>query len=645
MMRFFPHTGPTRRESTAQLLEDAAGWHRKAIGYFKDAEAAARARESDSAAATRTAAAKQSALLQRVNDLTKSVLPGWLGDPLTHADFARPFGQDALVGQFTCVRVGETMPIAGATFPVGAPFLGAGHLVIDKDGKDPAVSRWLRGILLRSLAAVPADQLRVLTIDGATLGEVFAPFRRLFAAEAWDVPATDAAGLRAVMEQAERHVKALLAGKHEGPQVLLIATAGLPAGISLEDLSRLERLAMVGASRRMHLVIAGWPPAGMRTQAVPRLHDTTYLTAASSGRYSISRPAALRQLGEGGSDGTIRLDKGPDNDVVDHVCRRSLSTAAWADRPDFGSVTVKRFWQLSSAAGLTAVIGKNRYEQCTLDLNDETPHMLIGGRSGAGKTNFLLVLLCSLATYYAPNELAMYLLDFKEGVSFSAFTPSTPGDPWLPHAHTVGLESDREYGLAVLAGLTQEMSNRARLFRNASVTTIERYRRGDPTRLMPRLLVVVDEFQVLLAGNDHIAREAVSFLERLARQGRSHGIHLILASQTLAGIDALNAKRESIFGQFPLRIALPGGGGVLQPGNTAADAIGVGAAIVNSSAGLTGSNTITYIPQATHDSVAAVVQALWQNGRAQLTAPPAVFDGSAEYRLEDCPDYCALGGH
>lgn len=285
MMRFFPHTPPTRRKSIAPLLEDAAGWHRKAIGYFKHAEVAARARESDSAAATRRAAAKQSTLVRRVNDLTKSVLPGWLGDPLTHADLTRPFGQDALVGQFTCVRVGDTMPISGATFPVGAPFLGAGHLVIDKDGQDPAVARWLRGILLRSLAAVPADQLRVLTIDGATLGEVFAPFRRLFAAEAWDVPATDAPGLRAVMEQAERHVKAVLTGKHEGPQVLLIAAAGLPDGISLSDLSRLERLAMVGASP-LHA-------SGHRRLATGRNADAGSATAA---RHHLSHGCVFRTL-------------------------------------------------------------------------------------------------------------------------------------------------------------------------------------------------------------------------------------------------------------------------------------------------------------------------------------------------------------
>ena len=46
----------------------------------------------------------------------------------------------------------------------------------------------------------------------------------------------------------------------------------------------------------------------------------------------------------------------------------------------------------------------------------------------------------------------------------------------------------------------------------------------------------------------------------IARKGRSYGIHLILASQTISGIEALFTKTESIFGQFPLRVALAGGG-------------------------------------------------------------------------------------
>lgn len=57
-----------------------------------------------------------------------------------------------------------------------------------------------------------------------------------------------------------------------------------------------------------------------------------------------------------------------------------------------------------------------------------------------------------------------------------------------------------------------------------------------------RLVVVIDEFQFLFAGNDPIAGQAAATLEELARKGRSYGIHLILASQTIAGIEALYTK-------------------------------------------------------------------------------------------------------
>ena len=642
MMRFIPHAGLARRKAIAELLEDAARWHREADGYLQEAQAAAQTREAGSAAAAKRAVAAQKRRALQLNELAGSLLPGWLGDQLTPPDPVRRFGQDARIGQAAYVRVGEIELLPGCTFPVPVPFIGAGHLIIDKDGRDPAVARWLRGILVRNLAALPADQLRVLTIDGASLGEAFEPFRRLFATDTWPVPVTDVVGLRALLGQAEQHVKGVIAGRHTGPAVLIVAAAGLPAKISADDAGRLEALARVGVGRNLHLLIAGWPPADLRPDGLPQLLDTTFLAARSREGYSVSRPTALHRLSNEDSGGAVRLDHGPDDAVIDELCQRWLSTSAWADRPDFGAVTAKRFWQKSSAAGLTAIVGKSRNGQCTVDFNDETPHMLIGGRSGSGKTNFLLVLLCSLATHYAPDELGMYLLDFKEGVSFSTFTSSRPGDPWLPHARTVGLESDREYGLAVLVGLVQEMSRRAHLFRNASVTTIERYRSASPARAMPRYLVVVDEFQVLLAGDDQIAREAVGSLEHLARQGRSHGIHLVLVSQTLAGIDALNSRRDSIFGQFPLRIALPGGGAVLQPGNGGADPISVGTSVVNAAAGLSESNQIVQVPNARPESVAAGVLALWQNASAQLTGPPAVFDGSALYYLEGSPEYRAL---
>ena len=230
-------------------------------------------------------------------------------------------------------------------------------------------------------------------------------------------------------------------------------------------------------------------------------------------------------------------------------------------------------------------MGKAGDVTLTLRLADLTPHWLIGGRSGAGKTAFLIKVLYGLSARYAPTELVLYLLDFKEGVSFTEFTPTERDPSWIPQARAVGVESDREYGLAVLRELEAEMAQRSEAYKDAGVTRFADLRQGRP---MPRIVCVIDEFQVLLQGTDRLAREAVALLESLARKGRSYGIHLILASQTIRGVESLYAKRDSIFGQFPVRVALPGGGDVLDPLNQAGNVLGLGQAVVNTAGGLGG---------------------------------------------------------
>jgi hypothetical protein len=59
------------------------------------------------------------------------------------------------------------------------------------------------GCCCRALAALPEGALRVLPVDGGTLGAVFAPFRQLVEAQVWRRPATDLDGLRAVLDLAE----------------------------------------------------------------------------------------------------------------------------------------------------------------------------------------------------------------------------------------------------------------------------------------------------------------------------------------------------------------------------------------------------------------------------------------------------------
>ena len=86
----------------------------------------------------------------------------------------------------------------------------------------------------------------------------------------------------------------------------------------------------------------------------------------------------------------------------------------------------------------------------------------------------------------------------------------------------------------------------------ANVQDLPGYR-GATGAVMPRCLLVVDEFQELFVEDDKTAQDAALLLDRLVRQGRAFGIHVILGSQTLGGAYSL---ARSTIGQMAVRIAL-----------------------------------------------------------------------------------------
>jgi DNA segregation ATPase FtsK/SpoIIIE, S-DNA-T family len=629
--------------SIAQSLARAAGLHRQAASLLLDAQAAVEVLESDQFAAA-TADVEVRRLARRLQGLAGSGLPGWLGQPLDFALAGGPLGQDASPAGPLWLKIGEARPLPDCMFWAVAPFVGAGHLAIDADARDPQVAAWLRGVLLRTVAALPSGTVRVLPVDGAMLGEVFSAFRALVDAEVWAEPVVELAGLRAAFEEAEQQIRAVQSGSMPSPPVLVLAVAAFPAGTSRADWGRLAAIAHAGPAARVHLLVAGWPPAQPHGEPAPRLSRATRLASAGDGWWTMSEPPGRYRLSPDGAGlpAPIRLDVGAQEEiVVAEVCRRMASAVVGSRRTDLVALMPGRIWQESSASGLRATVGRDGRVPFELVLDDATPHMLLAGRSGAGKTNLLLVLLYALASRYSPDELGLYLLDFKEGVSFVEFTPTINDPSWVPHARTVGIESDREYGLAVLRTLVREMNRRAAALKQAGVTKLADLRAGRPDTAMPRLVVVIDEFQVLFAGNDALARDAVASLEDLARKGRSYGIHLILASQTIAGIEALYTKKDSIFGQFPLRVALPGGSGILDSGNTGADGLPVGSAVVNTAGGMAEANRVVRFPHADPASLAAQRHVLWQ-ARSPVSDPPAVFAGYAEHHIGDDPLYRAF---
>ena len=101
--------------------------------------------------------------------------------------------------------------------------------------------------------------------------------------------------------------------------------------------------------------------------------------------------------------------------------------------------------------------------------------------------------------------------------------------------------------------MDEELKRRGDLFRQLGVQDIAGYKRAGGTEPIPRSLLIIDEFQEFFVEDDRISQTASLLLDRIVRQGRAFGIHVLLGSQTLGG--AYTVARTTL-GQMVIRIAL-----------------------------------------------------------------------------------------
>ena len=148
---------------------------------------------------------------------------------------------------------------------------------------------------------------------------------------------------------------------------------------------------------------------------------------------------------------------------------------------------------------------------------------LVVGSSGYGKSKFLHSMILNAALRYSPDELELYLLDFS-GVEFAVYDRMH-----LPHARVIAPESEREFGINVLEEVYNEGIRRERLFRENAVDSIVSMRKKH-NQIMPRILVVMDEFQELFSKNDELSRQAYAYINHIIQKYRKFGINLVLSS-------------------------------------------------------------------------------------------------------------------
>lgn len=174
----------------------------------------------------------------------------------------------------------------------------------------------------------------------------------------------------------------------------------------------------------------------------------------------------------------------------------------------------------------------------------EAYHGLIGGQSGTGKSTLLNNIITSIAEQYSPDEMRLYLLDYKLGVEFKIYQHH-------PNVELLLLDNERlSVAVEALKSLETEMKRREKLFEiDLTIQDIDSYNKIAEVKL-PRILIIIDEVQQLF--KDHETRRQIGpLIKRIAKQGRSFGIHMLFSSQSYDGCDI----GYDTLAQMSLRIA------------------------------------------------------------------------------------------
>ncbi|MEV0900964.1 FtsK/SpoIIIE domain-containing protein [Actinoplanes sp. NPDC049802] len=506
------------------------------------------------------------------------------------------------------LRIG-TIDFEGTTaLPGLVPLLDVAHLHLS--GPPAALDEVITGLLLRALGSTRPGEVELTVYDPERLGGTLGAFAPL------EPRIVGPGGLTALLDELAEHLCSV-AGRETWRLVVLLADRATTEEMTRAQRARLDRIVRTGVGRGVHLVARGLELADHATVERIVVRDRI-ATCGSLGRLE------------------IRLDPPPPSERVAAFCRDVAVRLREGPPPArLADLEPARTWAESSRHGLIAPLGDSTDGSLVeVRLGDDPPHALIGGPAGSGKTNLIHTWLGSLATRYGPEELALYLLDFTGDESFARYVPS-PRDPsWLPQVRLAGVNvsGDREFALAMLRHLGEELRTRAQAGKRHDTDGLSGLRGADPGGQWPRIVAVIDEFPVLLDGRDAIADEAAELLEDLARRGRTHGVHLILACQEVTGIQALWG-RPGLIAQFTLRIALPKARRVLTDDNLAASVIPRHHAVVNTESGLAGANRVVRLPDA-GDRTAwrAVQRRLWRS-RPSGCEEPRLFDGKAVPRL------------
>jgi DNA segregation ATPase FtsK/SpoIIIE, S-DNA-T family len=535
------------------------------------------------------------------------------------------------------------------TLPALLDFPANASLLAQSTGKDGDPERSvavLQNTMLRLLTALPPGKVRFTIVDPVGLGQNFAGFmhladfnEELVTSRIWTEQRHIEQRLSDLTEHMEKVIQKYLRNEYEtideynrqageiAEPYRFLVIADFPSNFSESALRRLNSIVTSGPRCGVFVLMAQdvRQKIGEGLDPDDLLRHT--LTLKLTGKKTEWDDEDYREL-------RLTTDPPPTDAFITRVLNVVGKESIEAGRVEVPFETIApdngQLWSLTTNRELRVPLGKcgaTKLQYLTLG-RGTAQHALIAGKTGSGKSTLLHALVTNVSLWYSPDEVELYLVDFKKGVEFKTYAVHH-----VPHIRAIAIESDREFGLSVLQRLDEELHRRGELYRRHGVQDLAAFRATAPDQRMPRTLLIIDEFQEFFVEDDRIAQDAAMLLDRLVRQGRAFGIHVLLGSQTLGGAYTL---ARSTIGQMAVRIALQCSEAdsylILSDDNAAARLLSrPGEAIYNDSNGMIEGNSpfqVVWLPEPTRDRYLKMIEDRTSgNGFARVPAP-IVFEGN-----------------
>ncbi len=238
--------------------------------------------------------------------------------------------------------------------------------------------------------------------------------------------------------------------------------------------------------------------------------------------------------------------------LKDETEKAAFNKIYFEQAPELCPAKEQRFLEHADS-GIVVPIGYlDGGEPCRIIFDDARVHAMVNGDTGGGKTNLLHILVTNILLRYPPEEVQIYLIDFKHGTEFRKYTNYN-----LPSFKAISVCNEPEFALQILQFVKKEMESRNRRFGN-TVTSISGYNQTAKEHL-PRILIILDELYELILESkasrtmSNVREDIMKLLKGFAIQARAYGIHMLISSQNLTEIPEMKSIRESCNTRIALR--------------------------------------------------------------------------------------------